>query len=76
MEEMVIFLDKLKEISFNSVTYSGISISPFELAEEELINKKKIISQAQRKIQEIDIFSGKNINKKDEIEIYQRKIAV
>jgi len=50
-EEMVDFLDQLKKVSFDCVTYSGISISPFELG--EVISKKKQVQQAEKKAKQI-----------------------
>ena len=53
-EEMVVFLDKLKELGFNYATISGISISPFEL--EEIIDKNKEVDLAHNKSQQIEEF--------------------
>ena len=49
---MIEFLDKLKTLGFNYATYSGISISPFEI--EELIDKKNLLKQSEEKIKKID----------------------
>src|SRR6185503_16110823 len=49
---MIEFLDKLKKLSFNYATQSGISISPFEI--EEIIDKKILLKKTEEKIKEID----------------------
>jgi len=51
-DKMIEFLDKLKKLGFNYATYSGISISPFEI--EELADKKNLLKQSEEKIKQID----------------------
>ncbi|WNE41047.1 MAG: DNA-directed RNA polymerase subunit beta' [Mycoplasmataceae bacterium] len=51
-QEIVEFLDKLKNIGFDYATRSGISISPFEV--EEIVSKEKILTKAEKKDREIE----------------------
>ncbi|CAJ0926629.1 21602_t:CDS:10 [Entrophospora sp. SA101] len=68
-EEMVKFLDNLKEISFRYATYSGISISPFELG--EVVVKRKELARAEQKIKEIDNYYSQGFyTKKSNTSIY------
>jgi len=53
-EEMVILLDKIKEISFKYATYSGISISLFEFEKINKKEKKKEIEDSREKIEKIN----------------------
>lgn len=49
---MVEFLDELKQLGFDYVNYSGISISPFEL--EGIVVKKKELASAEKKIKQVE----------------------
>jgi DNA-directed RNA polymerase beta' subunit len=70
--EMVKFLDQLKEVGFDYATYSGISISPFEL--EEIINKKKILAAAEKKTEEVEDHFAQGFY--SEVEKRQKKIMI
>jgi DNA-directed RNA polymerase subunit beta' len=70
-EEMIVFLDKLKEIGFKYATVSGISISPFEL--EEIIDKNKEVELAHHKSQQIEEFWKQGFYGAEEV--YQKKVA-
>ncbi|MEG7978393.1 MAG: hypothetical protein NY202_00245 [Mollicutes bacterium UO1] len=71
-QEMIEFLDQLKKVGFDYATYSGISISPFEL--EEIISKEKILVTTEKKITEIDEHFAQGFY--HEAEKKQKKIAV
>ena len=71
--EMVEFLDKLKQTGFDYATYSGISISPFELG-AEMVDKEKALSQASEKLQQIDDYYSQGFYSEEERK--QKKIAV
>ena len=70
--EMVKFLDQLKEVGFDYATYSGISISPFEL--EEVINKKKILATAKKKTEEVEDHFAQGFYSEEEKK--QKKIMI
>jgi DNA-directed RNA polymerase subunit beta' len=69
---MVEFLDRLKKLGFNYVTYSGISISPFEI--EELADKERLLKQSEEKVKQIDQHYLQGFY--NEKEYKQKKIAV
>jgi len=69
---MVDFLDRLKRISFDYVTYSGISISPFELG--EMVAKKKLVPQSEKKVKQIFDHYAQGFY--SEAESRQKRIAV
>lgn len=71
-EEMVEFLDQLKKLGFEYATYSGISISPFEL--EGIVYKEKELEQAEKKIKQIDEHFSQGLY--NEAEEKTKKIAV
>lgn len=71
--EMVEFLDKLKQTGFDYATYSGISISPFELG-AEMVDKEKALSQASEKLQQIDDYYSQGFYSEEERK--QKKITV
>ena len=71
-EEMVEFLDKLKKLSFDYATYSGISISPFEL--EVIVTKEEQLVQSEAKSKQIDDYYSQGFY--NEAESQQKKIAV
>jgi DNA-directed RNA polymerase beta' subunit len=70
---MVEFLDQLKKVSFDHVTYSGISISPFEV-EEIILNKEKILTEAEKKGEKIIDHFDKGFYSEEERK--QKQIAV
>jgi DNA-directed RNA polymerase subunit beta' len=72
LEEMVVFLDKLKETGFNYATVSGISISPFEL--EKIVDKKKKIIESQQQVDQINEYLSQGLY--SEREAYQKKITI
>ncbi|CAG8577173.1 7684_t:CDS:1 [Ambispora gerdemannii] len=69
---MIEFLDQLKRVGFDYATYSGISISPFELG--EIIVKEKTLKEAEKKVTEIDKHFVQGFY--NEAEKKQKKIAV
>jgi len=69
---MVKFLDQLKKVGFDYATYSGISISPFELG--EIVVKEKTLAQAEKKIGAIDEHFAQGFYNEEEKK--QKKIAV
>jgi DNA-directed RNA polymerase subunit beta' len=71
-EEMVEFLDKLKKLGFDYATYSGISISPFEL--EGVVSKEKELVQAEKKIVQVDDHFSQGFYSEEENK--QKKIAI
>lgn len=71
-EEMVEFLDKLKKLGFDYVTYSGISISPFEL--EETVFKEKELKKSEEKIKQVDEYYSQGFYSKEENK--QKKINI
>ncbi|CAJ0837630.1 2876_t:CDS:10, partial [Entrophospora sp. SA101] len=72
-EEMVKFLDNLKEISFRYATYSGISISPFELG--EVVVKRKELARAEQKIKEIDNYYSQGFYKECKDNLQEQLIS-
>src|SRR3989442_8320423 len=69
---MVEFLDKLKKLSFDYATYSGISISHFEL--EGIITKEKQLAKYEAKVKQIDNYYSEGYY--DEVKAQQEKIMV
>jgi len=69
---MIEFLDKLKECGFKYATYSGISISPFELG--KLVTKEKDLAQAEKKVSQIEDHYFQGFYHEEESQ--QKKIAV
>jgi DNA-directed RNA polymerase subunit beta' len=69
---MVEFLDQLKKLSFDYATYSGISISPFEL--EGIVVKEKPVAQAEEKVKQIDNYCLEGYY--DEVKAQQEKIVI
>lgn len=71
-EEVIEFLDKLKQIGFDQAARSGISISPFEL--EGVVNKEKELKQAEKEIKKVDDYSSQGFYNEEESK--QKKITI
>jgi DNA-directed RNA polymerase subunit beta' len=68
---MVEFLDQLKTLGFNYATQSGISISPFELA--EIVAKTSELEKTHKEIEKID--QDYNEGYHDEKEDEQKRVT-
>jgi DNA-directed RNA polymerase subunit beta' len=71
-QEMVEFLDKLKNVGFDYATRSGISISPFEV--EEIVSKEKILADAEKKDKEVEKHFAEGLYSEEEKK--QKRIAI
>jgi len=72
-EGVVEFLDKMKKISFDYVTHSGISISPFELG-EIIPSKSEVLSKYRKKIDKVNEFLAQGFYNEDDSRL--KKITI